>query len=336
MKQRVLYLDISRSLAILLVVVGHLIQYNLTGENARVLFNFIYCFHMPLFMFLSGYVASLNSTHSYSAGFVGFMSKKALRLLLPFAIWGLIVNPFILGSKPVYDFFKIAALLFLQPDTGAWFLLSLFFIQLYLYTAQCLAKHLEKIFNCHEVSLLVSFSIILFVVIIANYLCALSFYTPQKHLMMFFTGYLFYKYEDRVPKWLYPVMLILFALLVPFYDNDDPLLILVLVASISISSVILYVSRMMSVVLSMRMSYLLGFCGRYSIQIYLTHFVLIHILRNVIVQSDYIEVIPLFCLSFAVSIFIALLSVSLSTTISYIPYLSTLLYGQSWCGKKLK
>lgn len=40
MKQRVLYLDISRSLAILLVVVGHLIQYNLTGENARVLFNF--------------------------------------------------------------------------------------------------------------------------------------------------------------------------------------------------------------------------------------------------------------------------------------------------------
>ena len=57
---RLEFVDYAKGLAILLVVIGHLLQYNLVGISAKELFDMIYSFHMPLFMFLSGYVASLS------------------------------------------------------------------------------------------------------------------------------------------------------------------------------------------------------------------------------------------------------------------------------------
>lgn len=54
--RNVLY-DKIRGIAILLVVLGHSVQ-NAYGEKCFnvSLFNIIYSFHMPLFMFISGFV----------------------------------------------------------------------------------------------------------------------------------------------------------------------------------------------------------------------------------------------------------------------------------------
>lgn len=61
---RILYLDYTRGFAILLVIIGHLIQFNFqSGVNNR-LFDIIYSFHMPLFFFISGYARSINSKNS--------------------------------------------------------------------------------------------------------------------------------------------------------------------------------------------------------------------------------------------------------------------------------
>lgn len=49
-------LDILKGFAIILVVLGHSVQYLLGNNNENWLFSFIYSFHMPLFMFISGYV----------------------------------------------------------------------------------------------------------------------------------------------------------------------------------------------------------------------------------------------------------------------------------------
>jgi fucose 4-O-acetylase-like acetyltransferase len=40
---------------------GHLLEMNLTSFGCNFLHNFIYLFHMPLFVFLSGYVSNVNS-----------------------------------------------------------------------------------------------------------------------------------------------------------------------------------------------------------------------------------------------------------------------------------
>lgn len=84
---RLEFIDYAKGLAILLVVIGHLLQYNLVGTSSKDLFDMIYSFHMPLFMFLSGYVASL-SIDKYMSHKGEFIQKKAASLLVPFMFMG--------------------------------------------------------------------------------------------------------------------------------------------------------------------------------------------------------------------------------------------------------
>lgn len=55
------YFDSVKGLLIILVVLGHLIEENIYNlPLAKGVFNFIYSFHMPLFVFISGYFTSKN------------------------------------------------------------------------------------------------------------------------------------------------------------------------------------------------------------------------------------------------------------------------------------
>ncbi len=82
------YLDFLRGIAIITVVMGHIIQYNLYGDAATRCFNFIYSFHMGFFFFISGAVASLSVEKYTWKGFPHFFRKKSIQLLIPFFVWG--------------------------------------------------------------------------------------------------------------------------------------------------------------------------------------------------------------------------------------------------------
>ena len=56
MKQRLEYIDILRGFAIFLVVLGHVLEH--AGLKNGFLFHFIYSFHMPLFICISGFVSA--------------------------------------------------------------------------------------------------------------------------------------------------------------------------------------------------------------------------------------------------------------------------------------
>ena len=56
MKQRILYIDRIKGLAIILVVVGHLYTFS-EATDGNLVNKFIGSFHMALFMFVSGFVA---------------------------------------------------------------------------------------------------------------------------------------------------------------------------------------------------------------------------------------------------------------------------------------
>lgn len=85
--ERKVFIDYAKGLAILLVVIGHLLQYNIVGTSAKELFDMIYSFHMPLFMLLSGYVASL-SIEKYLSRKVEYIRKKVCSLVVPFVFMG--------------------------------------------------------------------------------------------------------------------------------------------------------------------------------------------------------------------------------------------------------
>lgn len=86
------FIDIVKSLGIILVVIGHCIQYGsgelyfkkeLYFDNA--LFKYIYSFHMPLFMLISGYLFGYNKNMGLS-----LIKKKALQMVIPIFVWSIL------------------------------------------------------------------------------------------------------------------------------------------------------------------------------------------------------------------------------------------------------
>lgn len=91
---RRLDLDRAKGLGILLVVIGHTISKETPPGNDwyELLHYAIYQFHMPFFMYLSGYVVFLTGANrTTSQNWPNLVSKRAYRLLLPFLIFGVVV-----------------------------------------------------------------------------------------------------------------------------------------------------------------------------------------------------------------------------------------------------
>ena len=105
------------------------------------LFNFIYSFHMPLFMCLSGFV-------NYKPNIkLGLIRKRFLQLIVPFVSFNF-VNA-VLTGKDILCYFK-------SPQLGLWFLWVLFFIT----TLQiCICNICYKIKISENLLTLISFCI---------------------------------------------------------------------------------------------------------------------------------------------------------------------------------
>ena len=74
--------DIAKTIGIILVVIGH---YNPADapEWYHLANRFIYAFHMPLFMFASGYIYAMTG-NSQNKGGGNFILKKFKRLMIPY------------------------------------------------------------------------------------------------------------------------------------------------------------------------------------------------------------------------------------------------------------
>lgn len=85
--RRIIWIDVLKCLAIFFVLWGHCIQHFTNSDfSNNPVFLFIYSFHMPLFMMLSGYFASKLEKRSFRDVF----TSKFLQLLLPTIIFGIV------------------------------------------------------------------------------------------------------------------------------------------------------------------------------------------------------------------------------------------------------
>ncbi len=113
--QRDSFYDNARVGLIFLVVFGHLLQpYTNLSTGTQTLYTWIYTFHMPAFILVSGFFARGSSEPNYIKNLI----KK---LLLPYIIFQIIYTGYyFLIGKPNYqnDLF--------DPQWSLWFLLSLF------------------------------------------------------------------------------------------------------------------------------------------------------------------------------------------------------------------
>lgn len=89
MKERNIFIDVIKGIAIILVVFGHCIQCGTALCENRSFFDSpifmaIYSFHMPLFMIISGYLFYF-SINKYST--ISNIKKRFTNILLPLFIW---------------------------------------------------------------------------------------------------------------------------------------------------------------------------------------------------------------------------------------------------------
>lgn len=126
--QRILSLDIARAICIILVVIGHYYPENSPGWYDS-LHGLIYSFHMPLFMFASGYVyMATNKERNYGK----FVWKKVKRLMIPYVVTSFIVitlkllmegNAYVQNPVSLDSYLRV----FYGPEAGffLWFIWAL-------------------------------------------------------------------------------------------------------------------------------------------------------------------------------------------------------------------
>lgn len=146
-RQRDLLPDVLKGFGIIMVVLGHCIQ---SGSGAEYLGNtgyfedrwyqFIYSFHMPLFMIISGYYAWNSVRRAVTAGERKTMiRKKCIYLITPNVAWKLIefVYMFAINSYVYWGFRFFLKDLVLGMLTNFWFLWAI----LYSFLLVCLMHY---------------------------------------------------------------------------------------------------------------------------------------------------------------------------------------------------
>ncbi|WP_462411834.1 acyltransferase family protein [Neobacillus sp. Marseille-QA0830] len=117
------YFDNAKFILIFLVVFGHVIsplkEYN---RVLYTLYTFIYLFHMPAFIMISGYFAKNFNKK-------GYLVKTFKKILVPYFIFQFIYSIFyyLIGKESTLHFD------ILDPHWSLWFLLSMFFWNVFLY-----------------------------------------------------------------------------------------------------------------------------------------------------------------------------------------------------------
>ena len=126
MKERLLLCDIAKGICIILVVIGHYHPDN-APDWYTIIHRFIYSFHMPFFIFTSGYI--YNATKR-DIPYKAFVWKKIKRLVIPYISTSVIIVALKFASQRfLYVENQVTALSFLEilykPAAGyfLWFIL---------------------------------------------------------------------------------------------------------------------------------------------------------------------------------------------------------------------
>lgn len=145
MKQRISYIDSAKAILIVLVVLGHILQYanpNYDILPYTLLQEFIYSFHMPAFFLLSGILSDAEEQRKRS--FADLMKNRLRTLIIPYIFFELIAivyKHFVLGSVSLTE--GLYLMLTFRCNVGAdWYLLALFLANiLYWLYARCPRKY---------------------------------------------------------------------------------------------------------------------------------------------------------------------------------------------------
>lgn len=125
---------------IILVVFGHSgFEEPIIMEKLKVVHNWIYSFHMPLFFFISGFLFAFTNKDLTNIDYTSFIKKKFNRLYIPYIVLGLIIfgiKYFLSNFSHIDRTFSLENffMMFIAPHWTAstmgylWYIATLFFL----------------------------------------------------------------------------------------------------------------------------------------------------------------------------------------------------------------
>lgn len=314
MNNRLLYLDSLRGLAILLVVVGHLIQFNYNDGLLNPVFNIIYSFHMPLFFFLSGCSRNLcENIKGIGVTRIRDLGKeiwsKFISLIIPSVVWTILVPLFFQNKID----FRLTSL------SGYWFLNILFAIYVLWGAISFVYNRLKNKW------------IVIATVVLGIFVCFIHdiYRIPLTYFCAFVLGYFWqhYSLSEKTPAFVIFIVSVVFLLFVGRYQYGDslagnPSRVWLLLPLSSIASIVLHWVFHKN---SFNYKFLIEL-GQYSLGIYLCHylFVKFSFLRNI--QNDFSNIQQFFIL-LLIAIVISYICVLLQKLIKQINWFGGFLYG---------
>lgn len=197
-KERNRFVDIMRGIAMLLVVLGHTMTGCTTGSEDSFLFNIVWSLQMPLFILISGYVTRYSRGIESGADLWRYIQRRTIAYLLPWVVWSVIVRGLIFGESG----FLNARRLLWHMDSGYWFLGTIWTISLIFGLSVFLAKKLARDATVKQQSLLLLFYCVGMGALAGiGALLGISFFAIKQtlyYMPFYFAGYLYGQYRDKI------------------------------------------------------------------------------------------------------------------------------------------
>jgi fucose 4-O-acetylase-like acetyltransferase len=332
MNNRIIEIDRLKGFAIFLVVIGHLIQNNLKEGESNSLFSIIYSFHMPLFFFLSGYVAYSSTKVKSINSFIAYLHKKAVSLLIPMLSWPFI-RKYLFTNSTDFNFSSILENLVLEiSNPGLWFLKMLFQI----YFIYSLFHIISDRYNEMKK---ITFDTILFLCFLAG--LGLIFLVIKDYEIVTFSfnfsffmfGLFIFKFKEKlkfIKNYFFSSSLVLiFLILIGHYDfnNSELIQMKIIKVIISTSGIISLLKIFEKIKLPHFVDINLIEFGKKSLVIYVTHFSFFQILGSENLIDNHITIPLLLLIIIPTSLILMSFCVALSNIVAVFPFLNLLFYG---------
>ncbi|MGE5455590.1 MAG: acyltransferase family protein [Ignavibacteriales bacterium] len=186
-------IDVTKGIAIILVVIGHCIQYGMGSSWINnwyffhdVIFKLIYGLHMPLFILISGYLffSTIKKRNT-----IEIIKSRIFNILIPIFLWVILykIIDLLIFEKPFifdtffYDFFN-----------SLWFLWAIFYISL-------IVLFVNKIFK-DNIFIYVLINILLLLLTDKYNIALYSYLYPY-----FIIAYFYHKYQTKINQFLYKI-----------------------------------------------------------------------------------------------------------------------------------
>lgn len=212
-------LDSFKGTLILLVILGHTIQWNQVDSfDENILFRIIYSFHMPAFILVSGYIYGYVKV--YKSESIFFIKRNIQRLVIPFISWYLI-KYFIDKIYVEINLLEYIKNLIFHVDNGLWFLWIVFLLRIIFFVIGKISNYLS-LKNNFKIELLML--VILYFMINIIPFGVLGIGLLKKYYIYFFIGYIINKlYKTiKINKVVYLIVVILFIILSSQWSRVNP------------------------------------------------------------------------------------------------------------------